>query len=140
MSTLAHTTTGPARWQPTARDGRAAVRSCAALLVIVGSFLPLFAGSLSSARTTIEVTVTPWSPEVTARTGAPGRRPHDGYPLVFAAIVLAVRRGLCWFAAHPGARAGAGRAAGLTTAIGAAFLVGTMWTIALHGRRTAWTH
>lgn len=129
MSTLAHTTTGPGRWHPT-RVTAALLSFCAVVLVIVGSFLPLYSGTLVVGPDEIEVTVGPWSAEVSG-VGAPGDVPTIGYPLMFAAIVLACAAALCWYAATPAGSQGTGRVAGLTTVVGGAFLVGIVWTTAL---------
>jgi hypothetical protein len=129
MSTLVETTTGPARWHPT-RVAAAVLSFCALVLVLVGLFLPLYSGTLSIGAQDIEVTITPWSADVEGPS-SPGDVPRIGYPLVFAAIVLACAAGLNWYAATPDAGPGAGRASATTTAVGGAFLVGIVWTTAL---------
>lgn len=129
MSTLAQPTTGPARWHAT-RVTAALLSFCAVVMVIVGSFLPLYSGTLSFGGDDIEVTISPWSADVQGPT-APGDVPTIGYPLVFAAIVLACAAAISWYAATPAATQGVGRVAGLTTAIGGAFLIGTVWTASL---------
>ncbi|MFC4853855.1 hypothetical protein [Actinophytocola glycyrrhizae] len=129
MSTLAHTTTGPARWHAT-QVTAALLAFCAVVLVIVGSFLPLYSGVLSIGAENIEVTISPWSADVTG-TIEPGDVPTIGYPLVFAAIVLACAAAMCWYAAVPATPPGVGRVSALTTVIGSAFLIGTVWTTAL---------
>ena len=129
MSTLASTTTGPARWHAT-RVTAALLSFCAVVLVIVGSFLPLYSGTLSFGGDDIEVTISPWSADVQGPT-EPGDVPTIGYPLIFAAIVLACAAAISWYAATPAATPGVGRVAGLTTVIGGAFLIGTVWTTAL---------
>lgn len=129
MSTLVDTTTGPARWHAT-RVTAALLSFCAVVLLIVGSFLPLYSGTLSFGGGDIEVTISPWSADVQGPT-EPGDVPTIGYPLVFAAIVLACAAAISWYAATPSAPQGAGRVAALTTVIGGAFLIGTVWTTAL---------
>ncbi|WP_424230611.1 hypothetical protein [Actinophytocola sp.] len=129
MSTLAHTTTGPARWHPT-RVTAALLSFCAMLLVFVGSFLPLYSSTLSVGSDELEVTISPWSADVSGPT-EPGEVPALGYPLVFAAIILACAAALCWYAAIPAATQGVGRVAATTTVIGGGFLIGTVWTAAL---------
>ena len=129
MSTLAQTTTGPARWHPT-RVVAALLAFTAVVLVMVGSFLPLYSGTLEFGPNDIEVTIGAWSSEITG-TAEPGDVPTIGYPLMFAAIVLACAAAMCWYAATPAAGPGVGRVSALTTAIGGAFLVGTVWTTAL---------
>lgn len=129
MTTLAHTTTGPARWHPT-RVTAALLAFVSVVLVIVCSFLPLYSGTIGFGGDEIEVTVSPWSADID-ELGAPGDVPTIGYPLVFAAIVLSCAAALCWYAATPAASPGVGRVAGLTTAIAGAFLIGTVWTTAL---------
>lgn len=129
MTTLAETTTGPARWHPT-KVTAALLSFCAVVLVLVGSFLPLYSGEFSLGSDDIEVTVSPWSADVPGTT-APFDVPTTGYPLVFAAIVLACAAALCWYAATPAAGPGVGRVSAVTTAVGSAFLVGTVWTTAM---------
>ncbi|WP_459722716.1 hypothetical protein [Actinophytocola sp. KF-1] len=129
MSTLAQTTTGPARWHAT-RVAAALLAFCAVVLVIVSSFLPLYSGTLSIGTQDIEVTITPWSADIEGPS-EPGDVPRVGYPLVFAAIVLACAAALNWYAATPAAGQGVTRVAGTTTAIGGAFLIGTVWTTVL---------
>ncbi|MFI7677791.1 hypothetical protein [Actinophytocola sp. NPDC049390] len=129
MSTLAQTTTGPARWHTT-RVVAALLSFCAVVLVIVGSFLPLYSGTLSFGPDEIEVTISPWSAEVEGPS-APGDVPRIGYPLVFAAIVLACAAALNWYAATPAAGQGVARVSGTTTVVGGAFLIGIVWTTAL---------
>ena len=129
MSTLAQTTTGPARWHAS-RVAAAVLSFCALVLVLVGLFLPLYSGTLSVGPQDVEVTITPWSADVEGPS-SPGDVPRIGYPLVFAAIALACAAGLNWYAATPAGSPGAGRAAATTTAVGGAFLIGTVWTTAL---------
>lgn len=129
MSTLVDTTTGPARWHVT-RVTAALLSFCAVVLLIAGSFLPLYSGTLSFGGSDIEVTISPWSADVQGPT-EPGDVPTIGYPLVFAAIVLACAAAISWYAATPSAPQGAGRVAALTAVIGGAFLIGTVWTTAL---------
>ena len=129
MSTLAQTTTGPVRWHAT-RVAAAVLSFCALVLVLVGLFLPLYSGTLSIGPQDIEVTIGPWSADVEGPS-APGDVPRIGYPLVFAAIVLACAAGLNWYAATPAGSPGAGRVSATTTAVGGAFLIGTVWTTAL---------
>lgn len=129
MSALAQPTTGPAHWHAT-RVTAALLSFCAVVLVIVGSFLPLYEGTISFGGDDIEVTITPWSADVRGPT-EPGDVPTIGYPLVFAAIVLACAAAISWYAATPAGTPGVGRVAGLTTAIGGAFLIGTVWTTSL---------
>lgn len=133
MSTLTDTTLGPPRWQ---RQRLTAATLCflAALLTIVGSFLPLLAGIMTAGNETVDIEVTAWSADLYGISPIGGGTPDvpaNGYPMVFAGIVLVGAALVCWFAAHPGAAAGAHRAAGLTTAIGGAFLAGTAWTVAV---------
>ncbi len=133
MSTLTDTTLGPARWQPL-RLAAATLGFLAGLLSIVGSFLPLITSTLTGGSVTVDLEVTGWGGDaigVTALAEIDTSIPANGYPMVFAGIILIGAAFVCWFAAHPGAAAGAHRVAGLTTAIGGAFLAGTAWTVSV---------
>jgi len=134
MSTLTDTTLGPARWH-TLRMTAAVLGFLAGLLAVIGSFLPLFVGSMSVARETIEVSVTAWSSEIVGNEVIAGNDsgdvPANGYPMVFAGIILVGAAVVCWFAASPGAAAGTHRSAGVTTAVGAGFIAATTWTVSV---------
>jgi hypothetical protein len=129
MSTLTQPTTGPPRWHAP-RITAAVLCFAAFALVVVGLFLPLHSAELSFAGESVEVTVTAWSADM-ADIADTAEVPKVGYPLVFAAIILACAAALCWYAATPAAPPGAGRVAGVTTLTGGAFLIGTVWTVAL---------
>jgi hypothetical protein len=105
----------------------------AVVLVVASSFLPLYSGELSLGSQSIEVTITPWHAEYSpdAASDAVGDVPNVGYPMVFAAVFLACAAAACWYAGTPTARQTASRAAGVTTSIAGAFLIGTAWTTAL---------
>lgn len=104
----------------------------AAGLTIVGSFLPVVSAELLRGGTSqASMTVTSWGFDV--RDGTPsGAAPLNGIPLVFAAICLLAAAVIGFLAAPRTSTAGGQRAAGLTTVIGAAFLVGTVWAVLMH--------
>jgi hypothetical protein len=135
MTALAPTTV-PTRWQPV-RITAAVLCFVALVLAVASVFLPLYSGEVSfggfgGANSSIEMTFTPWSVEVTP--AGPGSSvvevPHVGYPMVFAAVFLAGAACACWYAATPAATRSASRAAGVLTVASSAFLIGTAWTTA----------
>jgi hypothetical protein len=133
MSPLPQPMTGQVRWHP-AMVTAAVLCFVALVLVVASSFLPLGEGELSFGPDSIEVTFTPWSGEFGgefADSLPVSDTPQVGYPIVFAAVILACAAAACWYAATPTAGPFSRRVAGVTTAISAAFLVGTVWTTAV---------
>jgi hypothetical protein len=132
MSTLAQPMMPPGRWHA-AKVTAGVLCFVAVVLVVASSFLPLYSGELSLGSQSIEVTITPWHAEYSpdAASDAVGDVPKVGYPMVFAAVFLACAAAACWYAGTPTARQTASRAAGVTTSIAGAFLIGTAWTTAL---------
>ena len=132
MSTLAQPMMPPGRWHA-AKVTAGVLCFVAVVLVVASSFLPLYSGELSFGSQSIEVTITPWHAEYSpdAASDAAGDVPKVGYPMVFAAVFLACAAAACWYAGTPTARQTASRAAGVTTSIAGAFLIGTAWTTAL---------
>ena len=136
MSMLAQPVTGPARWHQN-KVTAAAVLFAAAVVAIAGSFVPLFSGQLGFSGESIDMTFTAWGVGVTGggpfAAGDPGLAgmPKFGYPLVFAGIALLCAATVAAFAAQPAASPGTHRIAGVTAAVGAAFLLGTVWSVAL---------
>jgi hypothetical protein len=132
MSTLAQPMMPPGRWHA-AKVTAGVLCFVAVVLVVASSFLPLYSGELGFGGQSVEITVTPWHADVGAVTASEsqGDVPKVGYPMVFAAVILACAAAACWYAATPTARQTAGRAAAITTSIGGAFLIGTAWTTAL---------
>jgi hypothetical protein len=129
--------TVPTRWKP-ARVTAAVLCFAALVLVIATAFLPLYSGEMHidndfSDVNQIEITYSPWSVEISpSQPGASGLQiPKVGYPLVFAAVILAGAACACWYAATPSAGRIAGRASGSLMTAGVAFLIGTAWTIAV---------
>lgn len=103
--------------------------AAAATLAIVGSALPLFTAKFT-AGPSLELTMTSWGMEVTG--GFPFvDTPAYGYPLVFAAIVLATAAVWSRTAARPGARPRAQRVAVATVVAGGAFLACAVWIVAI---------
>lgn len=133
MSTLAQPMLPPGRWHA-AKVTAGVLCFVAVVLVVASSFLPLYSGELSFGGQSVELTITPWhadfSPD-SASSDAAGDVPKVGYPMVFAAVVLACAAAACWYAATPTARPAARHAAGVTTTVASAFLIGTAWTTAL---------
>ena len=135
MSALAQPTTGPLRWHQN-RLTAAVLSFVAAVVAVAGSFVPLFSGILSFSGESVEMSFTAWGVSLTgseaflADPGITGT-PRYGYPLVFAGIALLCAAAVAAFAAMPAATPGTHRLAGVATAVGAAFLLGTVWTIAL---------
>lgn len=138
MTALAPTTI-PVRWQP-AKVTAAVLCFVSLVMVVVSSFLPLYSGELTfdfgeafDSSESIEITFSPWSAEYSRAdlNDAPGDIPAVGYPLVFGAVILSCAVFACWYAATPGAGRTASRAAGVVTAVSGAFLIGTVWTIAM---------
>jgi hypothetical protein len=133
MSTLAQPMLPPGRWHA-AKVTAGVLCFVAVVLVVASSFLPLYSGELGFGGQSVELTITPWHADFdpdSAASDSSGDVPKVGYPMVFAAVILACAAAACWYAATPTARPIAGRAAGVTTAIGGAFLIGTVWTTAL---------
>lgn len=132
MNPLPQPMTGQTRWHP-AKVTAAVLCFVAVVFVVSSSFLPMYSGEISFGADSVDVTFSPWSAEF----GGDFPReplvevPPVGYPMVFAAVVLACAAAVCWYAATPTASQTARRAAGVTTAIGSAFLIGTTWTTAV---------
>ncbi|WP_236789489.1 hypothetical protein [Amycolatopsis sp. GM8] len=110
------------------------VCAVAAALAIVGSFLPLVYIELSLAgRTAITTTISGWTVTANAVSGlrVPGVA-QNGYPLAVAGAFLIIAAIFALVAALQAAPAGARSLAVLSGAIGAAFLAGTVATIAVY--------
>jgi hypothetical protein len=139
MSSLPQPFMVPGRWLPT-RITAAVLCFFGLVLVIAAIFVPLYSGVLTLGGTfgpagSLEMTFTPWSVEYDVPdmnvAGEPEGVPRLGYPIVFSAVLLLCAAVACWYAATPSAGRGAGRMAGVLTAVSGAFLIGTVWTIAL---------
>lgn len=103
----------------------------AAALAIVGSFLSLVSGELSSGSTSVTLTVTGWDLISDGRLPAPGSAPQNGYPLVVAGGFLVIAAVLGLVAAVRGMPPGARTLAVLSGSVAAAFLAGTVATVAV---------
>jgi hypothetical protein len=142
MSALALPTTGPAHRHHT-RHAASALSFASAALALIASFLPLYSTSLSIRgfginEDTILATATAWGLEVTGGPTLPDTSvvPMNGYPLVVACFMLIAAAVVTWFATTPGAAPGTHRAASMSVGLGAAFLLGTAWTVALQSIAT----
>lgn len=101
----------------------AALSVAAAAATVAGSFLPLFSGELRRGeRTLVEMTITAWGFD-TGEAEPTGAVATNGIPLVAGAALLVVAALLAAFSAR--------RACPAVTLAGAAFLVGTVWTVAM---------
>jgi integrin beta 8 len=137
MSALPQPMIVPARWQ-SLRVTAAVLCFVAMVMTVVALFVPLYSGEISTDLSfgpsdTMVITYTPWAVEYNdpALNASPVEVPRVGYPIVFAVVILAAAACACWYAATPSAGRTAGRAAGVVSAIAGAFLIGTVWTIAL---------
>jgi hypothetical protein len=120
-----------------ARDPSRAIRAglfgLAFVLVIVGSLLTLLTVRLTSiGREVASATVTAWGVSLDdAPRGLPegafGAAPTFGVPLVIGAVILLGAAVLCLV----------GRSAVLVGAVGAAFLAGVVWAVALQESATS---
>ncbi len=138
MSALPQPMLVPARWHPL-RVTAAVLCFVALVMAVAALFVPLYSGEMSfgtalgSSPERLEMTFTPWDVEFSdpAMNAGPTEVPKVGYPMVFVVLFLACATAACWFAATPSAGRTAGRAAGVVTTAAAAFLIGTVWTIAV---------
>lgn len=101
----------------------------AAVLTVVGSFIPLFAGEARAAGHVLTMTVTGWD---FSATGGPksGAAPVTGVPLSLAAGVLLVAAVAGFAAASRRATAATKRLAGALCGVATAFLAGVVATVA----------
>ena len=102
----------------------------AAVLTIIGSALPLFSVTFLTGPGEIEFSMTAWSLETDEETFGSGGVPANGYPLVFAAVILVLAARASWAAARPGARPRTERVAATAFVAGAAFLACAVWLVA----------
>jgi hypothetical protein len=113
-----------------ARLVAAALSAGAAVCAIVGSALPLFTATIFAGERNIDLTMTSWGMEVSGGVSFVDI-PANGYPLVFAAIVLVCGAVGCRSAARPGASPRTQRVAGQAVVAGGAFLACAVWMVAL---------
>jgi hypothetical protein len=106
----------------------AVLAAAAAVATIVGSALPLFAATMGRGPDQIELTISAWSFEITGAE-AFGQVPANGFPLLFAAVLLLFAAIWCRAATRPGALPRTPRVAGVATAVGAAFLACAVWMV-----------
>jgi hypothetical protein len=131
-------------WPPTPPPSRvrpatvgALLAVAAAVLVIVGSFLPLFIAEVrAAAGVGLTITITSWDFQAKAASGLGpasryGATAINGIPLVFGAVTLLIGGVLAFLAAARRSTPATSLAAALITALGAAFLAGTAWTIGM---------
>ena len=121
-----------------ARRVAAVLAAAASVTTIVGSALPLFTATLDGGRSPMELTITPWEIEVVGGYAA-GGVPGNGFPLLFAAALLAFAAFWCRAAGRPGASPRTVRIAGATAVAGGAFLACGAWMVVLQVRYWART-
>lgn len=108
-----------------------------AVLAAFGSSLPLFTSHVKRLGTTqLTLTFNGWGFDVRAAdpsvpTSKVGTFAINGAPLMFAAMALLAAALLGLIARYLPPGAGIRRASGITAAVGAAFLAGTVWTIGM---------
>jgi hypothetical protein len=102
----------------------------ASVLAIIGSALPLFSVSFLISPGTTTFTMTPWTIESSGAVFPLGTVPANGYPLVFAGILMAFAVGASRAAARPGARPRTERVAEVAAVAGGAFLACAVWMVA----------
>lgn len=100
----------------------------AALLTLVGSFLPLYTVSGLIDGQKVVLSITSWGFDLPIRERY-GTTPITGSLLAFATVVLLTAAVLCWVAASRSTRPGTVRAAVVAAVGGAAFLTGGVWAI-----------
>jgi hypothetical protein len=101
----------------------------AAVLAIIGSALPLFSVSFQLGPGPVEFTMTAWGMETDDEVFPLGEVPANGYPLVFAGVLLAFAAGATRAAARTGARPHTERVAGTAFVAGGAFLACAVWLV-----------
>jgi hypothetical protein len=113
-----------------ARRVTAALAVAAAVLVIVGSALPLFSVTFLMGAGPVEFTMTAWGIESDGGIFPIGDVPANGFPLVFAGVLMAFAAGALRAAARPGALARTERVGVLAVVAGGAFLACAVWMVA----------
>ncbi|MFI7677790.1 hypothetical protein [Actinophytocola sp. NPDC049390] len=110
----------------------------AVITAVTGLFLPLFSaaqrfgtGEFDFVPQSIEIVFTVWGSEVSEPQLGSMDVPSNGYPVVFACVVLVGAAVLCRRAANPAAPARAQLVAGAVTVFGGAFLACATWMVAL---------
>jgi hypothetical protein len=107
----------------------AALAVAAAVLAIIGSALPLFSVSFLMGPGPVEFTMTAWGMETDNDLFPIGDVPANGYPLVFAGVVMAFAAGALRAASRTGARPRTERVAVLAVVAGGAFLACAVWMV-----------
>ncbi len=112
----------------------------ASLLTLLGSFATLLTGELLvEGEPRLSVIVTSWemrsdetgATQLFGTDAADAPVPMTGAPLMFAAAVLLISALVGLFAAASPGSAGVVRLSGIASAVGAALLLGTVWTIGM---------
>lgn len=130
MSSLQQPVIATAGWNRT-RLTAGVLAFAAATAVIVGTFVPLYVGEVALGdQQALTMSVNAWRADVTGGDQFTDV-PVNGYPLAFAAIALFCAAGMAVAAAMPAASPGTRRLAAGVTAVSAALLTGTVWTITL---------
>lgn len=110
----------------------AAAALAAAVLAVVGSFLPLVSGELSLiGGPAARISVTGWEVTAGGATPSAGHVAENGIPLTIAAALLGIAVLMIIAAAQRAAPAAVGFAALLAGSVAAAFLVGVLATVAV---------
>jgi hypothetical protein len=134
--------------EPPRRDRRVLLRPAssllcfgAALLTLIGSFTALCTGVfLFGGEPRLSLTITSWEMRAVNAGGLPGGAdaadaagpvPTSGAPLTFAAAVLLVAALVGLFAAAAPGSPGVVRMSEITAAVGAALLLGVVWTVCM---------
>jgi len=107
-----------------------ALAVAAAVLAIIGSALPLFSVTFQMNPGPVEFTMTAWSMETNGPVFPLGNVPANGFPLVFAAVLMAFAAGASRAAVKPGARPRTARVAEVAAVAGGAFLACAVWMVA----------
>lgn len=108
----------------------AALAVAAAVTAVIGSALPLFSVAFLMSPGRVEFSMTAWNLETDGDLFPMGNVPANGYPLVFAAVLLAFASGASRAAARPGAHPRTERVAGTAFVAGSAFLACAVWLVA----------
>jgi preprotein translocase subunit SecG len=136
---MAPVATAQAPAQPSAHRVRlivgAVLEFVAAGLVLTGSLLPMFWGTVDSDGIGVRIVVTSWHHTAESADGGPvtatGQAPAVGAPLVFGLVLLAAAAALALAASSGGREWRLARAAGVTALTAAAFVTAVVWAVVM---------